>query len=89
MKCKANTHEKLNTAVWFIRNKELSLSMPEKIKTDLGKQRVMNYKRIIIRRGGKEIQTHSYILTFNKSIIPNEVKIKYCHAKVENISPHP
>ena len=37
LKCKTYLHEKLNTSKEIIRNSELSLATPEKIKTALGK----------------------------------------------------
>ena len=43
----------------------------------------MNYKGITIRKGGEEIETHTYILTFNKLVISKEMKIGYCLGKVE------
>ena len=49
------SNEKLDSSKGVIRNRKLFLATPEEIKTGLGKQRVMDYKRIIIRRGGKEI----------------------------------
>ena len=55
LKYKANPHEKLNTLNRFIRNRDLSLATSEKIKTALGEQGVTDYKRVTIRRGGKEI----------------------------------
>ena len=48
---------------------------------DLREARVMDYKKITIRKGSKEIQIH--ILTFNKSIICKEIKIRYCLKKVK------
>ena len=66
-----------------IRNNELSLAPPEEIQTALGKQEVTDYKRIAIRRDGDEIQIHTYILTFNKVIIPREIKMVDYLKKVE------
>ena len=43
----------------------------------------MDYTRITIRRGSGEKQTHMYILIFDKSIIPKEVKFGYCLKSVE------
>ena len=83
-----NSQQKLNSIVGGlktskggIRNRELSFATPEEIQTTLGKQGVMNYKRITIRKGSEKIQTH--ILAFNTSIIPQEVKAWYCLKKVE------
>ena len=80
---KTYLHEKLNTTKGIIRNRGLSSTTPEEIKTDLEKQEVTDYKRIIITRRGKEILTHIYILTFCKPIVPQKVKIRYCLKKLE------
>ena len=45
--------------------------------------------RITIRRGSENLQTHTDILTFNKSIIPKEIKIGYYLEKVEQYIPIP
>ena len=43
----------------------------------LGKQVLIAYQMITIRRVGEEIETHTYILTFNESTILKEVKLGY------------
>ena len=48
--------------------------IPEEIV--LGKQGITGYKRITLRKGGEGIQTKTYILTFNKFIIPKEIKVE-------------
>ena len=60
VKCKPYPHNIFNTSKWVIRNRELSIATSLEIKAALGK----DYKRIIIRRGTDEIQTHLSILTF-------------------------
>ena len=57
IKCKIYPHDKLNTSNGSIRGKELSSATPEEIKAALGKQGVIDYQRITIRRACKEIQT--------------------------------
>ena len=74
---KVYSHEKLNTLKGVIRNRELSL----------WKQVITDYERIIIRKGGEEIQTHTYILISNKATIPKEMKIGYCLEKTEQYIP--
>ena len=50
-------------------------------KNSLRKAIVMRYKRLIIRSTAKEIQRHTYILTFNQPFISKEMKIGYCSEK--------
>ena len=76
LKYKVYVTEILNTAKGVIRNRELSLAASAKIKTSKEKQMRVTYnKRVTIRRGVEEIETHTFILTFNTAIIPNEIEI--------------
>ena len=74
-KCRAYPHEKLNTSKEVIRCRELALATEEEIASSLGKQGVTNIRRISIRKGKEEIQTNTYILTFNQPHTRKEVKI--------------
>ena len=66
----------------------LFLATSEEMAAALRKQRFTDYKRITIRKGGEEIQTNTYILTFKKLKIPNEVKIGYYFERMEQYIPH-
>ena len=59
--CKAYPQEKLNTPKGVVRSRELALAAVEEITAALGKQRVAEVKRIIIRKVEKKIQTNTYI----------------------------
>ena len=86
-KCRAYPHERLNTSKGVIRSRKLLLAIAEEMKMVLGKQGVTNIRRISIRKGEKQIQTNSYILTFNQLHTPKEVKIDYCLERVEMYVP--
>ena len=88
-KCRAYQHEKLNTSKGVIRRRELALATEDEMASALGKQGVTNIKRISIRKGEERIQTNTYILTFNKSQTPKEVKIGYGLERVEHYVPAP
>ena len=88
-KCRAYPHEKLNTSKDVIRSRELALATEDEIASALGKQGVTNIKRISIRKGEEQIQTNTYILTFNKPQTPKDVKIGYCLERVEQYVPAP
>ena len=88
-KCRAYSHEKLNTSKGVIRSRELALATEYEIVSALGKQGVTNIKRICIRKGEQRIQTNTYILTFNKPRTPKVVKIGYCFERVEQYVPAP
>ena len=76
-KCKACLHGRLNTSKGVIRSMELSLAASEEITSALAKQSIRDYKGITPRKGGEEIQTNIYILSFNLPKIPKEVKSGY------------
>ena len=54
---------------------ELALATEDEIASALGKQGVTNIKRISIKKGEEQIQTNTYILTFNKPQTPKQVKM--------------
>ncbi len=64
----------------------MSLAIPE-MTTVFGKQGVTDYKIIVIKKDGDEIQTNTYILTFSKPKIPKEVRIGFCLEKMEQDIP--
>ena len=66
-------HKKLNISKGVIRRIELALATEDKIASALGKQGVTNIERISIRKGEQQIQTNTYILTFNKPQTPNRL----------------
>ena len=85
--CRAFPHERLNTSKGVIRSRKLPLAIAEETTVVLGKQGVTNIRRISIRKGEKQIQTNSYILTFNQLHTPKKVKIDYCLERVEMYVP--
>ena len=66
-----------------MRSKELSLATPEEIETAFKKQGIKEY------RNDQIIQTHTYILTFEKPSIPKEIRIGYTVERVEQYIPSP
>ena len=77
LKCRAYPHAKLNTFKGIVRSKELSLATPEEIETAFKKYGIKEYRGVTIRRNDETIQTHTYILTFEKPSIPKEIRIGY------------
>ena len=77
LKCRAYPHAKLNTSKGVVRTKELSLATLEEIETAFKKQGIKEYRRVTIHRNDETIQTHTYILTFEKPSIPKEIGIGY------------
>ena len=88
LKCPAYPYAKLNTSKG-VRSKELSLATPEEIETAFKKQGIKEYRRVTNRRNDETIQTHTYILTFEKPSIPKEIRIGYTIERVEQYIPAP
>ena len=82
LNCCAYPHAKLNTSKGVVRSKELSLAKLEEIETAFKKQGIKEFRRVTIRRN-EIIQTHTYILTFEKPSIPKEIRIGYTTERVE------
>ena len=51
----------------------------------LHKQGVIDHRRISIKRNGENILTNTYILDFNSSTIPKEIKIGFNSRKCESL----
>ena len=83
LKCHAYLHTKSHTSNGVVRSKELSLATPEEIETTFQKQGIKEYRRVTIRRNDETIETHTYILTFEKSSMPKEIRIGYTIERVE------
>ena len=77
LKCHTYPHAKSHTSNGDVRSKELSLATPEEIETTFKKQGIKEYRRVTIRQNDETIQTHTYILTFEKPSIPKEIRIGY------------
>ena len=65
-KCRAYPHERLNTSKNVIGSRELAGATADEMSATLGKQGVTNIRRITIKKGKEQIQTNTYILTFNQ-----------------------
>ena len=88
-KIKTYPHQTLNSSKGVVKSSELSLCTLDEIKTGLKSQGVTDVKRIAIRRDGKTIDTHTYILSFNTPKTPKEIKVGYTVVKVETFIPNP
>ena len=84
-KCKAYSHEKLNTFKGVIRSRKLVKEMEEDMSATLGKQGIANAKRIIIRPG-REKNRNQHL---HSDHISKEVKIGFCVERVEKYVPAP
>ena len=89
VKIKAFAHLSLNTSKDVVRSSELSLCTLDELKSHLANQGVTDIKRISIKQNEETINTITYILAFNKSSLPKELKVGYNLIKVSPYIPNP
>ena len=82
-------HKALNSCKGVVRCKELSLCSITEIQSNLKSQGVTEVRRISVRRNGEMRTTHTYILTFSSSNLPQSVKIGYMNVNVDMYIPNP
>ena len=70
LKCRAYSQAKSNTSNGVVRSKEQSQATLEEIKMTFKKQGIKEYRRVTICQNDETIQTHTYILAFEKPSIP-------------------
>ena len=69
------------------KTEHLDVIRSRKLPLPIIAEEMTNIRRISIRKGEKQIQTNSYILTFNQLHTPKEVKIDDCLERVEMYVP--
>lgn len=88
-KVRVYPHPTLNSSRGVIRCKELSVCSLEVIKEELADQGVTDVKRISIKRNGEVIQTNTYLLTFDRPVLPAQVNVGYLVVDVSVYIPNP
>lgn len=86
---KTSPHPTLNYSKGIIRTRELDDVDEEEITNELKTQGVTNVKRIIIKREERMIKTNTYIITFNKPLLPERIQIGYLSVPVDLYIPNP
>ena len=86
---KSMAHPTLNSSRGVIRCRDLANLTETEIANEMEDQDVTAVKRIKIKKDGQLKDTHTYILTFNKSIPPKSVKVGYFNVKVDIYIPNP
>ena len=86
---KVYPHWNLNSSKGVIWAGHLKKDTDEEITEYLSSQGVTSAKRILTKRDGKLTPTDSFILTFNSSKLPDEIKIAYMKCKVKPYIPQP
>lgn len=86
---KVSAHRSLNTCKGIIRCRDLRDCSEEEVLEDLSHEGVTQVKHIYTKRNGASIPTNTFVLTFNRPVLPKSVKAAYCHLQVEPFIPNP
>ena len=89
IKIKAFPHRSLNSSRGVVRSKELSLCTLEELKSNLKTQGVTDVRRVSFKRNDEMIPTNTYIMTFDKPVVPSKLKIGYQVVNVDVYVPNP
>ena len=84
---RVTVHRSLNSRKGVIRCRELSGLTEQDIRSELASQNVTYVKRIFVDQGKKA--TNTYILTFQVTELPKEIKVGYLNVKVDAFIPGP
>lgn len=82
-------HKSLNTCKGIIRCREITTCSEDEILEGLCDQGVNHVKRISVKRDGNLVNTHTYILEFNRPKLPETVKVAWLSIEVAEYIPNP
>ena len=89
MAVSVTAHKTLNSSKGVIRWRDLLGTPVEEIRKELGGQGVTHVHQMTLRRGGKVLETATYVLTFDRPTPPQELKCGYQGVKVQDYIPSP
>ena len=80
-------HKTMNFSKGVIRCRDIRQMTNESIIAQLHDQGVIDCRRILIKQDGQTIETHTYVLTFNKLHLPKIIHVGYEIVRVEKYIP--
>jgi hypothetical protein len=86
---KVTPHKSLNSCKGVICCRNLRDCSDEKVLEALSKKSVTEVKHIFAKKNGSSLLTNTFILTFDKPILPKSVKVAYLNVSVEPFVPIP
>ena len=84
-----SAHRSKNSGRGVIFCDDLEGVSDDEIADGLSESGVISARRILTRKAGKLVPTHSVVLTFNKVDLPSEVLVGYLRVKVRPYIPNP
>jgi hypothetical protein len=86
---KVTPHRSLNTCKGIIRSRDLRDCSDSEVLEALSPEGVTHIKHVFTKKNGSTIPTNTFVLTFNKSVLPKSVKAAYLNISVEPYIPNP
>lgn len=86
---KVTPHKSLNSCKGVIRCRDLRDCSDEEVLEALHHEGVTQLKHIHTKKNGATIPTNTFVLTFNKPVLPKSVKAAYLQIPVEQFIPSP
>ena len=86
---KVSPHRTLNSKKGVIRCPDLKDCSDEEILEELSSQGITHLQRIHVTRNGNKIATGTFIVTFNRPVLPNAISVGYLKVKVQVYIPNP
>ena len=86
---KVTPHRWLNSCKGVIRCRDLRDCSDEEVLEALHHEGVTQLKHIHTKKNGTTIPTNTFVVTFNKSVLPKSVKAAYLQIAVEPFIPNP
>ncbi|XP_041357871.1 uncharacterized protein LOC121374825 [Gigantopelta aegis] len=86
---KVSVHKSLNSSKGVIRSRDLEGVSEDEICENLSSQGVSFVKRIRVRRNNELVPTNTFIITFDKPLLPESIKAGYLNIPVVPFIPNP
>ena len=89
LEIKISPHRSLNTRQGIIRCRDLKNCSEEDVVDGLKDFHVIQARHFMRRSGEESIPTGTWLLTFDRTDLPKEIKVGYMNLKVETFIPNP
>jgi hypothetical protein len=86
---KVSAHRSMNTSKGVVRSYELRNSTETEMKEELKMYKVIEVRRILVRRNGVQVPTNTFILSFALPKPPTSIKAGYISIPVDPYVPNP
>ena len=89
LKVQVSLHASLNTCKGAVRCPDLKGVSEEEILEEMRQQGVIHVRRIKVRRDDALKDTNTFVLTFNTSVLPKQLKVAFLRVSVDPYIPNP